>query len=76
MTNYIKTVRNSDTYVPVRENIDIFKDTVSLAISNGKWKKHPNKKRKGQKIQLITSFGSLWISDIPENDVPVILIPL
>ena len=71
MTNYLKTVRKVDTYVPARENMDIFKDAVSLAVSSGKWQKHPNKKRKDQEIQLVKSLGPLWESDTPENDVPV-----
>ncbi len=71
MTNYLKTERKTDTYIPARENMDIFKDAVSLAVSSGKWQKHPNKKRKDQEIQLIKSLGPLWTSDTSENDVPV-----
>ena len=71
MTNYLKTERKVDTYVPARENMDIFKDAVSLAVSGGKWQKHPNKKRKDQEIQLVKSLGPLWASDTPEKDVPV-----
>ena len=71
MTNYLKTVRKADTYVPARENMDIFKDAVSLAVSSGKWQKHPDKKRKDQEIHLVKSLGQLWASDTPEKDVPV-----
>ena len=71
MANYLKTERKVDTYVPARENMDIFKDAVSLAVSGGKWQKHPNKKRKDQEIQLVKSLGPLWASDTPETDVPV-----
>lgn len=71
LTNYLKTERKVDTYIPARENMDIFKDAVSLAIANGKWQKHPNKKRKDQEIQLVKYLGSLWTSDTPENDVPI-----
>ena len=71
MANYLKTERKVDTYVPARENMDIFKDAVSLAVSSGKWQKHPNKKRKDQEIQLVKSLGPLWASDTPEKDVPV-----
>ena len=53
MTNYLKTERKVDTYIPARENMDIFKDAVSLAVSSGKWQKHPNTKRKDQEIQLV-----------------------
>ncbi len=51
--------------------MDIFKDAVSLAVSSGKWQKHPNKKRKDQEIQLVKSLGALWASDTPETDVSV-----
>ena len=71
MTNYLKTERKVDTYIPARENMDIFKDAVSLAVSSGKWQKHPDKKRKDQEIQLVKSLGPLWASDTPEKDVPV-----
>ena len=71
MTNYIKTECKVDTYIPARENIDMFKDTVSLAVSIGKWQKYPNKKRKNQEIQLVKSLGPLWASGTPEKDVPV-----
>ncbi len=59
MANYLKTERKVDTYVPARENMDIFKDAVSLAVSGGKWQKHPNKKRKDQEIQLVKSLEPL-----------------
>ena len=71
MTNYLKTERTVDTYIPARENMDIFKDAVPLAVASGKWQKHPDKKRKDQEIQLVKSLGPLWASDTPEKDVPV-----
>lgn len=48
----------------------IYQDAVNLAITNRKWKKHPNPKRKGQEIQLVADLGSLWESDTPKEDVP------
>ena len=36
ITNYIKTERKVDTCIPARENMDIFKDAVYLAVSSGK----------------------------------------
>ncbi len=71
MANYLKTARKVDTYVPARENMDLFKDAISLAVSSGKWQKHLNKKRKDQEIQLVKSLGTLWASDTPEKDVPI-----
>lgn len=71
MTNYLKTARKVDTYLPAKKNMVIFQDAVKLAISAGKWKKHPNRKRKDQEIQLVTDLGPLWESGNPEEDVPV-----
>jgi len=70
-TNYLKTVRKVDTYIPAKENMIIYQDAVKLAIANGKWQKHPNRKRKDQEIQLVTDLGSLWESDNPQEDVPI-----
>ena len=36
MTNYLKTVRKVDTYIPVRENMSIYQDAVKLAATSGK----------------------------------------
>ncbi len=71
LTNYLKTERKVDIYIPAKKNMAIFEDAVSLAVSNGKWQKHPNTKRKDQEIQLVKSLGALWESDTPENDVPI-----
>lgn len=71
MTNDLKTRRKVDTYLPARENMTIFQDAVQLAKSSGKWKKHPNRKRKTQEIQLVTGLGPLWESEEPEKDVPI-----
>ena len=71
MTNYLKTVRKVDTYLPARENMTIYEDAVKLATTNGKWQKHPNRKRKEQEIQLVTGLGPLWESGEPEQDAPI-----
>jgi hypothetical protein len=71
VTNYLKTVRKVDAYIPARENMTICQDAVKLAATSGKWQKRPNRKRKGQEIQLVTDLGSLWESDEPEKDVPI-----
>lgn len=71
MTNYLKTVRKVDTYLPARENMTIYEDAVKLATTNGKWQKHPNRKRKEQEIQLVTDLGPLWESSDPKQDVPI-----
>lgn len=59
MADYLKTVRKVDTYIPVRENMKVCQDAVKLAIVNGKWQKHPNGKRQGQEIQMVTGLDPL-----------------
>lgn len=59
ITNYLKTERKVDTYIPARENMDIFKDAVSLAVPTGKWQKHSNKKRKAQEILSAKDYEDL-----------------
>ena len=71
MTNYLKIERKVDTYIPARENMTVYQDAVKLATANGKWQKHPNRKRKDQEIQLVTDLGPLWKSDEPQKDVPI-----
>ena len=69
--NYLKTERKVDTYLPAKENMILFQDAVMIAKTNGNWKKHPNKKRKHQEIQLVTELSTLWQSEHPEQDVAV-----
>lgn len=71
ITNYLKTERRVDTYIPARENMTVYQDAVKLATASGKWHKHPNPKRKDQEIQLVTDLGPLWESGEPEKDVPI-----
>lgn len=71
MANYLKTKRKVDTFLPAKENMVLFQEAVKLAVSTGKWHKHPNRKRKTQEIQLVTDLGPLWESDTPEEDVPI-----
>jgi len=70
MINFLKTGRKVDTYIPAGENMDIFQEAVKLAVSSGKWQKHPNRKRKNQEIQPVTDLGPFWGSDAPERDAP------
>ena len=71
MTNYLKIERKVDTYIPARENMTVCQNAVKLATTCGKWQKHPSRKRKDQKIQLVTDMDPLLESDEPEKDVPV-----
>lgn len=71
MTNYLKNVRKVDTYIPAKKNMALYADAVQLSKTNGKWQKHPNRKRKTQEIQLVEDLGSLWESGQPKEDVPI-----
>jgi hypothetical protein len=71
LLNHLKTSRKIDVYMPVKKNMDIYKEAVKIAIKEGKWQDHPNKKRSSQKIQQVSDLGSSWTSDQIENDVPL-----
>lgn len=47
----------------------IYEEAVKIAISEHKWQKHPNKKRRTQEIHLVKHLGMMWTSDNPNNDV-------
>ncbi len=61
ITNLVK--RGVNVIIPVRKNMDIFKECVKLAKESNVWEKHPNSKRKGQEIVLIKGLKGLWISE-------------
>jgi hypothetical protein len=67
--NELKTRRKVDTYIPLRNNMIAYQDAVSIAKDECNWQTHPNKKRKNQKIALVTDVGLMWQSGQPENDV-------
>jgi hypothetical protein len=67
--NELKTLRGVDTYIPLRKNMNAYKDAVSLAKAEDRWSPHPNKKRKTQKIAFVPEIGALWSGESPEKDV-------
>jgi hypothetical protein len=69
--NELKTRRGVDTFIPLRRNMDAYRDAVSISVRENKWKPHPNKKRKTQKIALVSDIGAMWGSERTENDVPL-----
>jgi hypothetical protein len=69
--NELKTRRFVDTYIPLRNNMIAYQDSVSIAKAENNWNPHPNKKRKTQKIAFVEDAGSMWQSEQPENDVPL-----
>ena len=71
MVNFLKLERKVDTFVPAKKTMTIYEDAVSIAKSEKKWHKHPNKKRTTQKIQLVEDLGNLWTEGDQEKDVPI-----
>jgi hypothetical protein len=67
--NKLKSQKQVDTYVPAKKNMTIYQEAVKIAISQGEWQKHPNKKRKTQQIQLVKDLGMMWVNENPEDDV-------
>lgn len=67
--NFLKLKREVDTYVPAKKNMTIYEEAVKIAVSENKWQKHPNKKRKTQQIHLVKNLGMMWESNTPDNDV-------
>lgn len=67
--NSLKLEKQVDTYIPAKKNMTIYEEAIKIAISENKWEKHPNKKRKTQKIHLVKDLGMFWTSDTPNNDV-------
>lgn len=62
--------RGINVIIPVKKNMDIFKECVKLAKSSNSWEKHPNSNRKGQEIMLIKNLKGLWISEKDKNKKP------
>ena len=69
--NELKTRREVDTYIPLRNNMDAYREAVSIVKRENKWRPHPNKKRKTQKIAFAESVGGIWSSAQSDNDVPI-----
>jgi len=72
LMNQLKNERKVDTYIPLKSNMEAFEQAVSIVNEENKWKAHPNKKRKKQKIAFVGSLGSYWRGTEPENDVEII----
>jgi hypothetical protein len=69
--NELKTRRKIDTYIPLRKNMIAYLDAISIAKTENKWKTHPNKKRKKQKVAFVGDIGPMWESEQAEKDVPL-----
>lgn len=62
--------RNIKVVLPAKSNMMIYDVAVDEAIRQNEWKKHPNSKRKGQEIALVTDLKGLWIYEIDKNKKP------
>lgn len=51
--------------IPAKKSMNIYQTAKNEAIEKDIWKKHPNEKRKGQEIALVTDLEGEWI---PEKD--------
>lgn len=71
LINILKREKDIRVVVPVKKNMLIFKESMSLAISQNDWKVHPNKKRKGQEITLIKNVGMSWVSEVIGDKKPI-----
>lgn len=69
ITNFLKTERGVDTYIPLRSNMDTYQMAVSTAILENKWEPHPTRNK--QKIAFMSGLEHFWESDNPKNDVPL-----
>jgi len=69
--NALKTKRKVNIYIPLRKDMAAFQDAISIAVSENNWARHPNVKRRSQKIAFVPEIGTLWQSEMPENDVPL-----
>lgn len=56
--------------IPVKKNMEIYDAAVKSAKDKNSWIKHPNSRRKGQDITLITDLESFWLSADDKNKKP------
>lgn len=56
--------------IPVKKNMEIFINAVESAKIDNNWTKHPNSKRKGQDIALVTDLERAWLSDNDKSKKP------
>ena len=71
LLNYLKIHRQVDTYIPLKQEMLVYKDAISIAKIQNEWQPHPNPKRKKQVISFAPDVGTLWQSSEPQNDVPI-----
>ena len=66
LINYLKSVRQVDTYVPLKKNMDAFDMAVREAKKKDDWSAHPITRFPSQRICLLKNLGPHWESSEPE----------
>jgi hypothetical protein len=61
--NILKNEKEIDVYMPIKSNMNLYKEAIKIAEENNLWLKHPNKKRKNQQISFVESVGCFWIEE-------------
>ena len=56
--------------LPVKRNMEIYQEAVNNAKLNNQWIKHPNSKRKGQEITIVSGLERTWLTDNEKNKKP------
>lgn len=64
------TQKGINVIIPAKKNMEIYVNAVEAAKQNNNWIKHPNTKRKGQDITLITDLESAWLSNNDKTKKP------
>ena len=55
--------KNISVIIPVKKNMNIFKEALGRAKEENNWIKHPNVRRKKQEIQFVEKLGEYYVSE-------------
>ena len=58
--NYLKTKRKVDTYIPLKQNMEIYKIAIQIAKEQNEWIKHPVNRYRDQKVCLVKNLCLYW----------------
>lgn len=64
------TKKGIKVIIPAKKNMEIYINAIEAAKQNNNWIKHPNTKRKGQDITLISDMESAWLSTSDKSKKP------
>ena len=56
--------------IPAKKNMEIHTAAVTEVVSKNEWKKHPNPKRKGQDITLVSNLEMFWLDEKDKEKKP------